>query len=573
MRSLAIAVVTILLFGTSCGVLADSPSQSKPAADLAAARAAIAAKGEKADSIIASFAASYPQDLSTPRLLKAEMYISQGKLTDAADAVKAGLLADKAGANSAWAVDILDKLKPLKSSPDPGLLEKLGDGYRIAKYFPEAVTCYEAALAKPGAVDGGKRIRRWLLTCHIRSKQWDKVAKEIDAVVADWPECAAWSYYSLGRYYQRLGDYKSAVAAFNKAMPPGKPAPASPAPKDIQTALAESYIGAKQWDEATALVKTLAAQHPEDAAHWHECAGAILQGQRKYQGAIVELRLAIEPKTAVSARKRLAECYRDSLKPAEAAPLIQQLVDRYATDGPDVPMMLGKLYQGMKQYDKAVAAYMVLIENSPDARWQAWDACVGIAECLYPQGKGDEALDHIKGFYSKHPDRPMDFAIAYGRAMMDVAHKPAEAAVVFSRALAEHTADPLAGVVRTRLAIAYAQANRVDDAARTLKSGIGSAEPAERTARTDLLATIYFDHQRYREAALEYRALFNTAAASAETRARAGYQLGICYRNSSMPVAGRRVIEDVVQRFPTTEVSKDARGLLYVWDTYAAGTP
>lgn len=579
-------VVPILLCITSCGALADNAADRTPAPPSSAspsptilslskesfskdAKAAIAAKDwDKANSLIEAISANYPDDASTLRILKGAVLAGQGKPAEALDEINAGLLAAKTPTDTAWVAKALDSIQSAYPKPSAETLEKLGDCYRMANSFAKAVKCYETAIYKRDiSADTGKRIRRWLIKCHIRNREWAKVEKEIDDIAAESPECAAWSYYSLGCYYQRFRKYPQAIECFAKAVPADKKLPA-PDAKSVNVALVDCYTGAKKWDAATELLGKLAAQYPKEAAHWHECAGAIYQGRKKYPEAIAELRQAIAPKGAVTARKRLGDCYKASLPPAQAAPLIEELVNKHPDDGPYLSTIAGRMYQGMRQYDKAVALLKLVVERFPNARWQVWDALVYIAECMYPQGRGEEAVAYLNDFYAKHPDRPMDYAIAYGRVLMDVAGMPAEAAEVLAKAVAEHPKDPLVGEIRNRLVAAYIQSKQTDRAVEVLRAVAADAKPEDRPALTLSEADIYFDARRYREAAESYREVMNAPGASPDARAQATYQLALCYEKSGLTRSAGAYMQRVSEKYPTTEWARKARGMLYVWDNF-----
>lgn len=570
-------VVPILLCITSCGALADNaadrtsapPSSASPSLSiLSLSKDAIAAKDwDKATARIDTLAASYPDDASTLRILKGAVLAGQGKPTEALNEMNAGLLAAKAPTDTAWIVKTLDSIQSADPKPSAGTLEKLGDCYRMANSFAKAAKCYETAIYKRDiSADTGKRIRRWLIKCHIRNREWAKVEKEIDDIAAESPECAAWSYYSLGCYYQRFRKYPQAIACFAKAVPADKKLPA-PDAKSVNVALVDCYTGAKKWDAATELLSKLAAQYPKEAAHWHECAGAIYQGRKKYPEAIAELRQAIAPKSAVTARKRLGDCYKASLPPAQAAPLIEELVNKYPDDGPYLPTIAGRMYQGMRQYDKAVALLKLVVERFPNARWQVWDACYYIGECMFAQSpeKGEEALAYIKSVYAKRRNYPLDLVIAYGKTLLFPAEKPAEAAEFMAKCVAEHPKDPLVSEVRPLLIAAYANSNQIDKLAEVLNAMAKDAPAAQKSGALLSLIDHYVDARKFREAASICRSVLALRESTGEARAEAEYQLAICYYNSNMDVAARQTMQNVARRHARTEWARKARGMLYVW--------
>ncbi len=220
-----------------------------------------------------------------------------------------------------------------------------------------------------------------LIRYHIDHNEWDKVAAEIDAAAkAAKPEVSAWWYYWLGKHYRNVWLYGRAVPRFAKAIELRRGCSAGPKLSVMERALVDACARITRWDSATAeTVKKLAATYPKDSAFAHECLGIAYQGQRKYKEAIAELKQIAEPEPASAARKRLAECYRDGLPPAEAAPLIQDLANSYPKDAPDLLPMVGLLYLNAKADEKAAAVFNDLSARFPDCRWQ---------ESLYLSGQG-----------------------------------------------------------------------------------------------------------------------------------------------------------------------------------------
>ncbi len=469
------------------------------------------------------------------------------------------------------AIKLLGSVASADSSLASQAVEMIGDCYRLKEDFGKAAEYYEALLSKYEITgDQGKRVRRWLIKCHIRHKDWSKVENEIAAVAAESPVCAPWSYFSLAKRYQRVGQYDKAIEAFLKAMPADSTLP-RPDVKTVRTSLVWSHISAHHWNDASELLKELSAQHPEDAVDWHRCAGAICQGQGKYPEAIEELKQAVDPESATDARKRLGQCYMASLSPADAAPLIQELVDKHPQDGPYLPTTVGKLYQGIGDYGKAIESYDFVITSYPDARWQVWDAFVYKAECLYPSGRGEEALSAIREFYAKHPDRPMDLAIAYGRVYLGCAQKPGEAAKVLEKAVAEHPKDALVRNVRDMLVGAYMTLGQTDKAVENLRVIMDSAKPEEKASLANGVGNIYFQGLRYHEAAAVYHdVLSKPDGVQADILAASTYQLAMCHHNIGLDSNANLYMQRVIEDYPDTRWAGKARTMLSSWEAISS---
>jgi len=98
------------------------------------------------------------------------------------------------------------------------------------------------------------------------------------------------------------------------------------------------------------------------------------------------------PRPNAETLEKLGDCYRmantsprRSSATSQAAPLIEELVNKYPDDGPYLPTVAGRMYQDMKQYDKAIALFKFVVERFPNSCWQLRDALVCIAECMCPQ--------------------------------------------------------------------------------------------------------------------------------------------------------------------------------------------
>jgi tetratricopeptide (TPR) repeat protein len=698
-------VVPILLCITTCGAFADT------AADFAAASALLTA----------------------------------GKPAEALDRVYIDLDTKRARDN-AWVARLLDSISAAIAAPDATALQKLGDCYWEIKNLPKAIACFERAVDKcKMSPEQDKLIRSHLIRCHIDHNDWDKAAGEIDTAAAgSKPEVSAWWYYWLGKHYRNvwlygravphlakaielrrgcsagpklsvmerslaeccakvsrwdsataetvkklaaaypkdsafahecLGivyqgqkKYKEAIAelkpiaepeaasgarkrlaeCYRDGLQPSEAAPLiqeladrypkdgpdllpmvgllylnaksddratavfndlaarfpdcrwqesfysqgrdclknrayargatllepavrywvvrpkAPALEDVQRALVECYMGAKRWDDALALVTKCMTDYPNDAPYWHECTGIVYHGQGKYKEAIAELKPLADSKTAVRVRNHLGYCYRDGLSGAEAAPLVQDLVGRFPGDGVDIPSIAGILYQHLGQYDKALPDFKLICEKFPKARWQVWEACYHLSVCYKGLGKPDEGLAYIKALYADR-NLPMDFAIAYGKALLRGLQRPKEAADFLAKALADHPKDRLAGGVREWLMMAYQESGQPDEVTELLKSTAASASPAEKPGILLALGDRYIAARKYREAAEVYKDVMNAPSAPPDARAQATYQLALCYDKSGLRRSASVYMLRATARYSATEWGKKAGAMLYLW--------
>ncbi len=470
------------------------------------------------------------------------------------------------------AIKLLGSVKSADSSLAPQALEMIGDCYRLKEDFGRAAESYEAVLATYTVTgDQSKRIRRWLIKCHIRHQDWGEVEKEIDAVASESPAYASgWWYYALGKRHLRNGDFGKGISTLCKAIESCKDNPEAAFLKDAQKTLVKCHIGARDWEKSIQLVTRLSGKYPEEAAYWHECLGAVYQGECKYSDAIEELKQAIEPESAVEARKLLGQCYQVSRSPAAAASLIWDIVIKYPADGPYLPTIVGQLYQGMHGYDKdsyekAIAAFRYVVANYPDARWQVWDAFFYMAECMYPLNRSDEVLSAIREFYAKHPDRPVDFAIAYGKVLWLCAKKPVDAVQVLEKTEAEHPKDPVIHEIQRLLAGAYVDCGKTSAAAEELTKMVANASSSEKPSLVDWKANVYFSGKEYSEAAETFKEALKLEATSPDYRAKATYYLALCYNESGLANVARTYMHQTVENYPNTDYAKKASRMLISW--------
>jgi tetratricopeptide (TPR) repeat protein len=80
----------------------------------------------------------------------------------------------------------------------------------------------------------------------------------------------------------------------------------------------------------------------------------------------------------------------------------------------------------------------------------------------------------------------------------------------------------------------------------------------------------FFHGKKYREAAEAYKEVMKADGASPDYLAKATYQLALCYEKSGLARSARVYMLRVTEKYPGTDAASQARGMLYLWDTYGA---
>lgn len=455
------------------------------------------------------------------------------------------------------AINVLKGVNTTDPLIAPDVQESLGDSYRLKQFFAEAIPYYEAVLTRYDITpEQTSRVQRWLIKCHIRHQDWSKVQSEIDAVAADNPNEAGWWYFALGKRYLRVRDHARGISTLDKAISLSSDPSRAYVLREARKSLVQCCVGARKWDRAVREIAAIRTGYPKEALFCHEWTGAVYQGQKKYAQAIAELKQAIDPVTAITARKRLAECYQSSLPSAEAAQLIHALDVRFPKDGPYLSTLVGKLYEKTSDYDNAVTAYKSLIARFPEATWQVWDANFYIAGCMFAQGTGADALQFQREFYEPQPLREPEYLMTLGRTYMFAAKDSVRAQAAFEDFLSKYPHHPLARAVKQWYAECQSQTGQTAKAKEILTNLLPGCKTAAEEAEIlfDLAYCSYWAHD-YATA----RAAFDTLCA----KSRAGkyipagkYMAGDCCVHLRDTASARTAFQSLAEDFKGTKWEK-----------------
>jgi len=162
----------------------------------------------------------------------------------------------------------------------------------------------------------------------------------------------------LGFAYQQLGQFDKAASAFEEAH---KVAPDDSA---VTGYLIQAYLSAKKYSAAVDLARRARAQRPNDLRLARVEAQALRESGKADEGiAVLQDALkqhADEPIAYIA----LAQMYSDANHGADAVKLLQDAAVKFPSDN-TIPFQLGTVYDKLKRFPEAVAAFEQVIARDP----------------------------------------------------------------------------------------------------------------------------------------------------------------------------------------------------------------
>jgi tetratricopeptide (TPR) repeat protein len=289
------------------------------------------------------------------------------------------------GRARAWLslADVLEKGKPdeaiaayqqaaalMPKDPEPhlaagALLEK-------GNHFGDAEQEYKRALAIDPA---SSEALIGLANIYTRGNRFLDAQQVLEKIVAQHPADVQ-GRLQLGRVLVLMGKNDEAAASVQEA---NKLAPGNP---KVQRELADLYMGAKKYDQAEAVYRSLLAAKPDDPADLHHLLGVALLKQRKFPEAEKECLAAVKLKPA------LGEAYGDlSVAAVENKDyqLAIKAADARAKFLPEIPIgyfLRASAYDHLREFKPAAENYHKFLEVAngqyPDQEWQARHRLIAI---------------------------------------------------------------------------------------------------------------------------------------------------------------------------------------------------
>lgn len=158
--------------------------------------------------------------------------------------------------------------------------------------------------------------------------------------------------------HQELGDYASAIAAFERAraLNPGDAA--------LGMYVGQALMASKQYAKAATELAAVRQKSPDDL-RLARLEAQAWSGQGQLDRAVAILRPFIDTPGATSAASTaLATIYSDAKQHDQAARVLAEAEARF-TDDPDLPFQRGAVLEQQKKYEAAEAAFRVALARDP----------------------------------------------------------------------------------------------------------------------------------------------------------------------------------------------------------------
>lgn len=415
---------------------------------------------------------------------------------------------------------------------------------------------------------------------HIRNSDWDIVEKDIDQCAADSPDYAAWWHYALGQHYLFARKHAKGAACLEKTLSLQAASKYHPNPKPIKISLIECYIATNELQKAHALIDAASTEFPEDVSTWHNLKGAVYQSEGKVDKAIAELSQGYEHSTEAERKKaphgewdlasfrmRLAQCYLAIGESDKAMAAVDAMQKDNPTNAATLLITQARIYRDKGQYDKALPICKDVIARFPDSRWQVWDAHFYIAEYMYKQGKGNEAMAAIDDFYSKRPGRQSDYLMIRAKTLYLLGNDREKPVQLFKEFLAKYPNESFGSEVSGWLISCLVESEKTDAAADVIKS-IAKTPPVwcewDKVTVADMVAGIYAAKQPDKCIGLTEQLLKDYPKhAKAPTWA---FRIAMCKLHQGDEKGARDGLKKLCEDYPASDCSAQAR--YYLVDYY-----
>ena len=467
------------------------------------------------------------------------------------------------------AIAVLEGIASSDQASAPQALQMMAGCYKILQTWSKAIKCFEKLLADhPNSVAPDREVTSWIMDCCLANNEPDKALALRKELLSQYQSDAWRLYYIVGRRRFWSHEYSRAVPELEQAVRLCVASKNDPEIIDANKRLLQCYILEKQWSRAERIAQKLAKDYPDQAYQWHCEMGKCYQGQGEYDKAIACLELAAElsPSHFEDSKrmfKALLDCYDETGRLDKAIPLAEKLVGDYPEESA-WQWRLGWYYLIREQYAKAAPLFERVIKLSKE-QWEIRKSQIYLGQCLFNLGKGDEALDRIETYFKNRPELWDDHLLVKAGVLF-YGPKDDEGCVAAVKELLAQVADgKKSSLVPTARELMYRALKRMGkqvEAASVLEAmGADSKDPIWLSrAGQD-----YYKAGKYTEAKRVYKAVTERAGVPDGVRADCMYGLALCYWDTGLRNAARRLMQKVSEEYPKTEGGMKARGSLYFW--------
>jgi|GEM_PF-1369517 len=341
----------------------------------------------------------------------------------------------------------------------------------------------------------------------------------------------AQAYFVLGKFYYDKRDYKQALPYVQRAV----------AAASDKTLLGNAY---------TILGETLQAVGRRDEA------------SMAFQSAGTETTLNDDPESRALTAQTLRSCidsgdHESVCRIGEA--MQRDYPDDIATWGP--ALIHAYLDVAKPRYEKGIPVCKSIVERISDPKTVV-DALTVLAECMYPLGRGAEAVAYQDDYYRRHPDRNTDADWVRARTAYYAEKDWAKAAGLLDAFISAYPKSDLVNTCREMLGDSLAMSGQTEKAKRAYAEAVAGAPDKTVAAKCAYKRAYASYHARDWAVARDgFQAVFDTYAGSAY-QAGALYLVGECSVKLGDDVQARAALEGVVSKFADGEMAKAAAQLL-----------
>lgn len=382
-------------------------------------------------------------------------------------------------------------------------------------------------------------------------------------------DAEAWKvHYIAGRNLVWKHAHAQAIPELEKALAGCAPGQSSAEIIDVNAKLLHCYVERKQWDKAENLAGRLIKNYPDRAYEWNYELGRSYIMREDYIRATGILESAAEttPKTATIAKylyKAILDCYDETDRLDKAIPLAEKLL---AAD-PNYSgwqWRLGWYYLNKKQYEKAASLFEKVTKSSK-AAWEIRKALIFRGECLYKMGKGEEALTAVDAYFKDRPAQWDDRLLVRAGVLFYGARDDTGCVAALTELLSQVEAGKKSSLVSTARELMCKSLVRKGDwaAAGSMaeKTWTGSKDPYWLVQAGEG----YYKAGDYAQAKRVYKAGMDSRGIPADVRAQCMNGLALCYWDTGLKDAARRLAERVMTEYSGTLAATSAMNSLNSW--------
>ena len=467
------------------------------------------------------------------------------------------------------AIPILEKIATSDPDSAPQALDLMTGCYDVLEQWGKAIECLEQLLnLHPNAITPDGEIKRRMMDYYLADGKFEEYRSLRQELMSEF-ESDAWKlYYTVGRRRVLRHEYVEAIPELRKAIELAPPMKSNAETiTDANYRLLHCYVVRKQWDEAEKLGPKLVQAYPESAYKFQMEMGKCYQVQGKCDKAIEYLEPAAEkcPKDFDNAKrlyKTLLDAYDRIRKYDKTISLARKLIEEYP-DEPGYKWELARAYMYVRDYDAAALLFQRVVETS-DAEWEIRSSQIYLAQCFSNLDRGEVALARVKAFYKDKPELWDSYLLAKAAVLfygLKDDQRCVENAKELLTQIAAGKASDLAFTARELMYKAYERMGKWAEAASVLEK---MTSPGYLCRAGD----DYFKAGNYAEAKRVYKEVMDQAGVPDEVRAESMYGLALCYQETGLKDAARRLMQKVQEEYPRTEGGMKAQGLLYLWANY-----